>query len=429
MKRKLATILKTWRQQKKGRLPLLVYGARQVGKTYALRAFGAEAFKQVIYVNFETNNYLAAYFEDDISPKHILAVLEAEYKTKIIPEDTLIIFDEVQLCSRALTALKYFAEDAPNYYLVAAGSLLGVSINREQFSFPVGKVQIANMYPLDFEEFLWATGHNLLSKKIREHFATNKELPLALHNEAMALYKEYLYVGGMPAVVLAYLQESIFSVDETKGYILAAYGADMTKYATKSESVKILEAYDSIPSQLAKDNKKFQYKLIKNGARSSLYGDALDWLIAAGVVLKCIKCEQGYMPPSIYEDLSSFKLYFSDCGLFAGKTQMTKEGIAIGNDSNFKGAFSENYVATTLAANGYSLYYWESKNIAEVDFLLVKEGKVIPVECKTHVNVKSKSLNSFCKRYGPPYAIRISAKNFGFDNGIKSVPLYAAFAI
>lgn len=425
MRRKIMEKLVAWQSAATERLPLLLYGARQVGKTYILKEFGKLNFKNTVYINFEENNVLAGYLEMRLTPSYIIKVIEEQYKVKIEPEKTLLIFDEIQSCERALTALKYFAEQAPEYCIVAAGSLLGVAINRENFSFPVGKVKLEHLYPLDFEEFLWAKEKTSLVQMIRSCYVADKPLPEPLHQEALSLYREYLLVGGMPAVVNACLNDG--NAEEMEHLLYKSYVADMAKYAGKSESIKIAEAYDSLPAQLAKENKKFQYKLIRTGARASLYGTSIDWLIQSGIVLKCTRCEQGMMPLAAYEDLSSFKLYFSDLGIFASRLQLTRQTAL--HMEQFLGALTENYVAIQLQANGYQLHYWESNAMAEIDFVIVQNGSVVPVECKANVNVKSKSLQSFVKRYGIQKSIRLSARNFGCENNIKSVPLYAAFCI
>ncbi|WP_293727926.1 DUF4143 domain-containing protein [uncultured Phascolarctobacterium sp.] len=390
-----------------------------------MQQFGQEYFANVVYINFEEDRILASYLDMRINPDFIIQTIEELYNVQIKAEETLLIFDEIQSCERALTSLKYFAEQAPQYCVVAAGSLLGVAINRQNFSFPVGKVQIMRLYPLDMEEFLWAKGKKMLCQMIQYCFINNAPLPKSIHQEAMLLYQEYLLTGGMPAVVSAYLEGR--NADELKRFIYNSYVADMAKYAGMAESVKIAEAYDSLPAQLAKENKKFQYKLIRMRARASLYGTAIDWLVQSGIVLKCTKCEQGLMPLAAYEDLSSFKLYFSDTGIFSVRIQLTKQSFALA--SQFLGSLTENYVAVQLKANGYNLNYWESNSTAEIDFVIIKNGVVVPVECKTNINVRSKSLQSFVKRYNIKESIRLSGRNFGLDNGIKSVPLYAAWCV
>ena len=430
MKRKLMNILLNWKDVQGNRLPMLVHGARQVGKTHTVMEFGQSCFMNVLYVNFEQEAGIIPFFDGDISPKRIIPMLEQYYHTKVNPAETLLFFDEIQACERALTSLKYFAENGPEYSVIAAGSLFRVAVNRSRFSFPVGKVQMVTLHPLDFEEFLWAKGKELLAMEIRRCFLENAVMNEQLHGEALRHYREYLVIGGMPAAVRASVEtHPLMSDVEVRRTILNAYAADMTKYATPAESVKIRSAYESIPAQLAKENSKFQYKVIRSGGRASLYGDSIDWLIASGVVLKCIKCEQGFMPPVAYQDLSSFKLYMSDVGLLSAQSGITLKSLAGSEMKQFSGALTENYVAGALAAEGFDLHYWESKSQAEVDFLIVLHGYVIPVEVKAAENNRSRSLSVYMERYRPQMAIRISSKNFGFENGIKSVPLYAVFAL
>lgn len=425
MRRKIYAKLLEWQHAGLARLPLVLYGARQVGKTYLLRQFGHNCFDNIVYIDFERDRALAAYFEEDLNPKTIVRRLEQFYHVQIKPEKTLIIFDEIQSCESALTALKYFAQDAPEYCVVAAGSLLGVVINRSRFSFPVGKVHMLTLYPMDFEEFLWAKKEELLATTIREHYNSWQALPLVLHEQALSLYREYLLIGGMPAVVTAYLQGQ--NAQEIKRMIYASYVADMAKYTSNTDSVKIVATYESLPAQLAKDNKKFQYKIVKQGGRAAYYGEAVNWLVNSGVVLQCFKCTQGVVPLVASEDLGSFKLYYGDLGVFNSKTNLTMQNILEGN--TYQGALAENSVAIALKTNNYDLHYWESDSTAEVDFLLTQNGQVIPVECKAGSHVRSRSLDAFMKRYNSPYGIRISTHNFGFENKIQSVPLYGVFCV
>ena len=429
MKRKIYKELVKWKNLKANKMPLILYGARQVGKTYVVTEFGRENYKNMVYVNFEQDEKIVPYFESSISPEEIIKVLENFYKVSIIPRETLIFFDEIQNCNRALTSLKYFAEQAPEYDIIAAGSLLGVSINREKYSFPVGKVIMKTVYPLDFEEFLWAKNKQILIDKIKESFDNNIPLNEGLHKEGLELYKEYLIVGGMPMVVDTYLnQHNTINYTEIQSFILAAYTSDMAKYTENAQSVKTISAYESIPSQLGKVNKKFQYSMIQKGARASIFGESIDWLINAGLVSKCDKTIRGDVPPNMYADVSAFKIYMSDVGLLCNKARITKNNLDEYNQI-YRGAITENYVANQLNSNGYDLYYWETTNGSEVDFVIIREDKVIPVEVKTSERNTAKSLSSFIKQYNPDYAIRISSKNFGFENRIKSVPLYATFLI
>ena len=430
MKRKITVKLQEWKEQTQGRLPLLIYGARQVGKTYEMQEFGSTSSKNMVYVNFEIDERIGNYFEADIHADSIISILEKYYQTNIIPGDTLVIFDEIQMCERALTSLKYFAEEAPEYHIMAAGSLLGVALNHEKYSFPVGKVQMLTMYPMDLEEVLWAKGKQLLSDTIREHYESDTPLDSILHEEALQEFYHYCIVGGMPAAVKADIAvNSTMNETEIRSMLLNSYIADMTKYADKTSTIRIYEAYDSLPVQLARDSKKFQYKLIRSGARASQYGDAIDWLIRAGIVNKCMKCTQGFYPIMAYQDISAFKLYYSDMGIMSAKLGMTLEALSGRETDHFRGILTENYVSTALKSNGYDLYYWESDNTAEVDFLIQKDSHVIPIECKAGNHVKAKSLMVYKEKYEPVYAIRISARNFGLVNGIKSVPLYSVFCI
>ena len=429
MKRKIYNELLKWKKMKKNKMPLVLYGARQVGKTYIVTEFGRENYNNMVYVNFEQDEKIIPYFEDSVSPKEIIKVLESFYNEKIVPGQTLIFFDEVQNCNRALTSLKYFTENAPEYDIIAAGSLLGVAINRKKYSFPVGKVILKTVYPLDFEEFLWAKNKELLVNKIKKAYETNSPLNEGLHKEAMELYKEFLIVGGMPMAVKSYIEE-VKTIDytEIQSLILSAYTADMAKYTDNSQSIKTIFAYESIPSQLGKDNKKFQYSMIQKGARASLFGESIDWLINSGLVLKCYKTTRGDVPPNMFAAVSSFKIYMSDVGLLSNRSKITKNNLDEYNKL-YKGAITENYVANQLVQNGYELYYWESRTGSEVDFVIIKDEKIIPIEVKSSENVKAKSLQSFIKQYSPEYSIRISSKNFGMENNIKSVPLYATFMI
>ena len=432
MKRKITESLFAWKNKGKSRMPLLLYGARQVGKTYILTEFGRELYKNTAYINLETNQTVSDYFADNIEPERIIRFLETETRVRIIPGETLIIFDEIQTCERALTSLKYFNEKAPEYHIICAGSLLGVAINREQYSFPVGNVDSLTMFPLDFEEFLWALGEARLANEIEQCYETNEQMPNSLHQKALELYRIYLIVGGMPRAVVTYKESgSLLAVPDVQNRIFNDYVAYMSKYATKGETAKMRDAYTSIPAQLAKNNKKFQYKLAQKGGTAAIFGAAVDWLNFAGVVLKCTRIEHGYMPISVYSDLASFKLYMSDSGLLTMKSGISQSVVLSAGeiDNGFLGAISENYVAQAFAAKGYGLYYWTTEGKAELDFVLQQGDYIIPVEVKTGVRTKSKSLAMFVEKYKPAYSLRISCKNFGFENGIKSVPLYAVFCV
>ena len=430
MQRKLMEKLVVWKNRPR-RMPLLIYGARQVGKTYLLDRFGREHFENVLYVNFETNATLAAAFSGDIDPPHLLNTLDVYFRTRIMPGKTLIFFDEIQACERALTSLKYFCEKAPEYDVVAAGSLLGVSVNRSQFSFPVGKVELLTLYPLDFEEFLMALDEDRLIAEIRQAFDANTPLPEPLHVRALEHYRTFLVVGGMPGVVNAYLGEvRIMDALPTQHHILNSYIADMAKYATPAETTRIMACFDSIPTQLAKENRKFQYKVVRKGGSATFFGASIDWLAAAGIVMKCDKIEHGFMPPEAYRDLSAFKLYMSDAGLLTAKSGVIPMPLLSGWEENtFSGAIAENFIAQNLLAKGYHLYYWASSGQAEVDFVIQRGDSLIPVEVKSGHYTRSRSLSVYREKYNPAYCIRLSTKHFGFENGIRSVPLYAVFCL
>lgn len=430
MKRRIEAGLLNWKNQK-DRKPLIVYGARQVGKTYSIISFGKNNYADYAYFNFEANEELKSIFDRNLEPSRIVLELGAVLGRRI-SEHTLIIFDEIQAAPKALTSLKYFYEQAPEYHIIAAGSLLGVALERENYSFPVGKVNSINMYPMDFYEFLMATENEALADIIEAGYRDDAPLSEQLHSRALELYRAYLVVGGMPEVVREYVETNDYRMVRVKqAEIINNYTADMAKYATKNEAVRHVATYNSIPSQLARENKKFQYRLIGSNARSREYEGSIDWLYKAGVVLKCEKVNEGKVPLEFYKDITSFKIYFSDVGLLAAKAMIPVETIL--SDINFggeaKGAVTENYLAVQLACREHNLYYWESNSTAELDFVIMYGNGILPIECKANVHVRAKSLEIFKKKYDIAQSVRVSAKNFGMENGIKSVPLYAAWCI
>ncbi len=413
------------------RKPLIVYGARQVGKTYSILNFGAVYYKNTVYFDLEDSRDIQAVFERDLQPKRILRELAAAAGQSILAEDTLIVFDEIQVCERALTSLKYFCENAPEYHIIAAGSLLGVALNREKYSFPVGKVDMLTLYPLDFEEFLWAAGNEALAGLIREHFEDFSPFPL--HDRGLDLYRTYLISGGMPRAVMEYIQTQDFNfVQAAQKTLNDSYIADMAKYASSHETNRILAAWASVPAQLAKENHKFQYKLIKHGGRAQEYELPLQWLKTAGMVNLCEKVRSGLAPLSAYAENGFFKLYMVDTGLLCSKFEIAPSLVLSGHPrfDIFKGALTENFICQALRVNNITPYYWESKGMAEVDFVFQdRQGNIIPLEVKSARNVRSKSLTRFVELYKPPYAIRVSTRNFGFEGGIKSIPLYGIFCL
>ena len=430
MERKIINELKEWKSRA-NRQPLLLQGARQVGKTYTLLEFGKKNYTNTVYFSMEDSKEIPAIFERDLNPDRIVRELAALSGKSIVPEETLLIFDEIQACERALTSLKYFAEQAPEYHVAAAGSLLGVAMDRKKYSFPVGKADMLRMHPMDFEEFLWAMGEREICGLIRE--AYDGFSPLSLHEKAMDLYKTYLVVGGMPRAVQEYTDRKDFDyIAVVHRTLNDSYIADMAKYATPQETARIMAAWGSVPGQLAKENHKFQYKVIRSGARAGEYEVALDWLAAAGIVNKCVRVTHGKTPLASYMDNEAFKLYMMDTGLLCSKFEIAANVVLNTPHSfdGFKGALTENYICQALAANGITPYYWSAPGKAEVDFVFGdRQGNVLPLEAKSAENVKSKSLRTYRDIYKPEYSIRVSAKNFGFETGIKSIPLYAVFCL
>lgn len=431
MYRKIMPYLETW-QESTHRKPLILQGARQVGKTYSVLEFGRTHYDNVAYFNFETNPKLNKTFEENISPDYLIPILSHMAGQTIVKEKTLIVFDEVQLCERALISLKYFCEDAPDYHIIVVGSLLGVAVNRAKFSFTVGKVDMKTLYPMDMEEFMLALGEDNLVSQIKESFVSDKPLPSALHDAAMQLYRQYLVVGGMPECVMQYAEtKDYILVRHTQDTILASYLNDMSKYNNLNEIKKTRLTYDNITVQLSKKNTRFQYKLIKKGGRASEFENAIEWLCLSGIVSQVYRVGQIKKPLENYRDIDAFKIYVSDMGLLCAKKDVAANDILYMVDelNDFKGGMSENYVNVQLLINGYNTYYWQSERGAEIDFVIQREGKLIPIEVKSADNARAKSLKVYMDTFSPEYAIKLSSKNFGFEDNKKIVPLYATFCI
>ena len=431
MYRKIMSFLEAWKESKY-RKPLILQGARQVGKTYSILEFGRTHYENVAYFNFETSPKLNKTFEENISPDYLIPILSHIAGQTIVREKTLIVFDEVQLCERALTSLKYFYEDAPDYHIIVAGSLLGVAVNRAKFSFPVGKVDMKTLYPMDMEEFMIALHEDALVEQIKKCFQTDTPLPSSLHDAAMQLYRQYLVVGGMPECVMQFAEtKDYILVRHTQNTILASYLNDMSKYNNLNEIKKTRLAYDNITVQLSKKNTRFQYKLIKKGGRASEFENAIEWLCLSGIVSQVYKVEQIKKPLENYRNIDAFKIYVSDLGLLCAKKDLAANDILYMVDeiNDFKGGMAENYVNVQLSMNGYSTYYWESERGAEIDFVIQRDSQIIPIEVKSADNTRAKSLKVYMDAYKPAYAIKLSAKNFGFEDGKKTVPIYAAFCI
>ena len=430
MERKIYKDLVAWKNSS-DRKPLILQGARQVGKTYIVNYFAGKEYSNSVYCNFEKDKGLHDFFKD-LTPATIIKKLALYKRKEIFPKNTLIIFDEIQACPEAITSLKYFNEEANNYHIIALGSLLGVSVNRGNFSFPVGKVQLMTLYPLDFEEYLMARGEQGLIDLIRECYERDAPLDSAFHERALDYYKEYLFVGGMPEAVEEYEKnhnpELVRIIQQT---ILESYHNDMGKYNKQSEISKTRIVYKNISTQLAKENKKFQYKNIKHGGRASEFEGAIEWLCLAGIASQNYRIEQIMLPLNAYRSLSDFKFYMNDVGLCGASQDIHYEDILGENPlfDNFKGGLTENYVFNQLTINRLSLYYWTSGSQAEVDFITRIGDDIIPIEAKAKINTRSRSLGVYVDRYKPAYSIRVSQKNFGFENNIQSVPLYATFCI
>lgn len=431
MKRKISQFLIKWKNNPY-RKPLILQGARQVGKTYSILEFGRNNYENVAYFNFETNPSIGKTFEESLEPGYLIPILSRIANQTIVREKTLIFFDEVQLCERAITSLKYFCENAPEYHVIAAGSLLGLAVGREKYSFPVGKVDMKTLYPMDFEEFLLALNEESLVTKIQNCYDNNTQMPQAVHEAAMNYYRQFLVVGGMPDCVDKFVEtKDYILIRHTQKTILASYLNDMSKYNRENEIKKTRLVYDNITVQLSKKNTRFQYKLIKKGGRASEFENAIEWLTLSGIATRIYQVEKAVKPLENYRNIDSFKTYVSDVGLLCAKKDVVAEDVLYLSEelNDFKGGMTENYVCCQLIANGYTCYYWLSSRGAEVDFIIQRAGKIIPVEVKSAENTKAKSLSVYIETYKPEYSIKISGKNFGFENGIKTIPLYATFCL
>ncbi len=398
MKRLIEQKLIKWKNSA-ARKPLIICGARQIGKTYTLLDFGKKHYNNIAYCNFEDNGALEQIFTSDLNPERIVTAIGTLLGVDITKEKTLIIFDEIQACERALTSLKYFYEQANDYHIAAAGSLLDPAVNRGHYPFPAGKVDMLNMYPLTFEEFLIATGNEPLRDLIIEAYKTSG--PFSLHEKALELYRIYLVAGGYPSAIKSYIEHGDFNlVRSEQSSISNAYISDMAKYSTLSGVVKSIEIYKTIVSQLAKDNSKFQYAVINSRARAKDYKLPLDWLITANVVLKCVRVTEGAYPINIYEDNNACKIYYSDIGLLTLHMGIAPNLLIqnINVSDKARGMLAESYVAQQLAAKDIALHYWESGNTAEVDFIADFDGAVIPIEVKSSENVRARSLQAFIKK-------------------------------
>lgn len=432
MKRKIYNNLLKWKENSID-IPLMIIGARQIGKTYIINEFCKNEFENYIYINLLDNPQIVEIFEQPISTEEKFTKMQWVLNTDIDLETTIIFFDEIQLSEKLISNLKYFCESEKPYKIICAGSLLGVKINRFHSSFPVGKVKMEYMYPMDFEEFLMATSTQGLIDEIYKCYEQVTPMTNALHEKLLNLYRLYLCIGGMPQAVqnIIDVNQNIFNFDkEIIKNIIQSYLNDMNQYIFNStEKSKIEAIYKSIPSQLGNISNKFQYAKINSNARSRDYESSMQWLISSTMVYKCNLLRTIQIPPKVYADEEYFKLYLSDVGLLTSLLEIQYNDILLDSNFLYKGNIAENYIAQTLVSNGISLYYWKSNSDAEIDFILYNQDGLIPIEVKASNNIASKSLNSYIKQYKPKYSIRISTKNFGFENNIKSIPLYAAFLI
>lgn len=421
-------------KNRKNRKPLLITGVRQCGKTYLIEEFGKREFTEVAYFNFDGNEGLKALFEYDFDVDRIIDELGSiVLGRRIVKGKTLVIFDEIQACPRAITSLKYFCENMQELHIIAAGSLLGVALRTEGISFPVGKVDRLEMYPMSFEEFVIADG----GKKYIEGI---KKMPFeaeisSLYTVPMEKYlKNYFIVGGMPEAVQTWVDTHDYKeVEAVQDRILKDYADDFSKYTNSDTSTKIHLIWNSIPAQIAKENNKFIFSHVKAGARAKDLEDALSWLVNAGIAHKLHLVSTPELPLSGMADYTYFKVYMSDVGLLRRKANINYRTILNGDDSyiTFKGALAENYVLTQLLSQGIESYFWRTKAEAEMDFIIDYEGVLVPIEVKSADNTKAKSLNIFCKKYEPKMAVKTSLKNVG-DNmagktHIWSIPLYCLF--
>ncbi len=429
MHRKIEEELKKWKYDYK--MPFMLIGARQTGKTYILEEFCKNNFNNYIYINLDKEENIAEIFKNTIDPETIIEKIEIIKNVIVNPEDTIIFLDEIQESERAITSLKYFCESDKPYKIVCAGSLLGVKINRFKSSFPVGKITIKYLYPMDFEEFLGALGEDKLIDEIKIHYDSNEALMNPIHEKALDLYKKYLVLGGMPILINNFIENNcnISHVNfDLQELIITSYLADMNKYTENSEGIKNGQIYNSIPKELARVNNTFKYSIVDKDARKIRYESSLDWLLASNMILKCDLVDKNESPLKAFANSSKFKLYLSDVGLLRALSNLDYSEILLDKNEMFKGVLTENYIACELYPKSKELYYYNFDRY-EIDFLIKIDGNIIPVEVKSGRRIDSKSLKEYIKKYNPKYSIRISAKNFGFENNIKSIPLYAVFCI
>ena len=426
MERRALQDLVKWKDRE-DRKPLVLKGARQVGKTWLMKEFGASEYKSTVYINFDNNERMKALFEGSMEVERLVTGLELYAGHKIDPDNTLLIFDEVQEVPRALTSLKYFNEDAPQYQIVCAGSLLGVALHQGT-SFPVGKVEFLDLYPLSFFEFMMAMDKERYVELLRKG---DFDMATAFKQDYIELLKHYYYVGGMPEAVQTFADNRDFNeVREIQRRILEAYEQDFSKHAPNEAVPRIRMLWNSIPAQLAKENKKFIYGLIKEGARAKEYELAMLWLTDCGLVHKVHRVTTPSLPLKAYEDLKAFKLFLVDVGLLSCMVGLRQDVLLDGNElfKEFKGALTEQYVLQQLkTTKGLNIYYWTAdRGTAEVDFVIDNGSDVIPVEVKAEVNLQAKSLKVYRDKFQPKLSIRTSMADYKRDDWLLNLPLWAA---
>ena len=399
---------------------------RQVGKTYSLQHFGKTSYEKVAYLNFEKDEKLGRYFEETLDPRQLVKTLSIHTNEEIFPHRTLLVFDEVQECPKALNSLKYFCEEANEYHVAAAGSLLGVKTERAK-GFPVGKVNFLHLYPLSFFEFLSALGQEKLRAFLEEYHG-HEPLPASIHETLSQLLKRYLFVGGMPEAVAEYAKtENVNAVREIQLEILNAYERDFAKHAPPHEIMKITTVWKQVHRQLAKENKKFIFAAIRKSARGRDYEEAIQWLVDAGLIHKSYLVESPKFPLSAYANNDVFKIFLADVGLLGAQSNLAPQTMIEGDllFTEFKGALTENYVAQELlAAKRKDLYYWTSEGSAEIDFLLEEDHGIVPLEVKAGASQKKKSLLVYHQKYAPSKLVRATTLNLKHDGEIYNYPLY-----
>ncbi len=425
MIREAMSKLLTWKAGE-ARKPLIIRGARQVGKTWLMKEFGVKNYENIAYINFDNNERMESLFKGNLDIPRLIKALEIESGVKIASENTLIIFDEVQEVPRALTSLKYFCENAPEYHIIAAGSRLGVALHPGT-SFPVGKVDFLDLYPLSFLEFLGATGNERLAELVKtQDFDTMK----SFKGKYIDLLRQYYYIGGMPEVLNGFIETNDFAVvREIQNRVLIAYENDFSKHAPNEAVPRIRMLFASVSAQLAKENRKFVYGLIRQGARAREYELAIQWLIDCGLIYKVNRITKPDMPLIAYQDFSAFKLYFLDVGLLAAMSKLDLKSLIEGNKvfEEFKGALTEQFVLQQMIAEGEIIpFYWSAeKSNGEIDFVFQSEEHIIPLEVKASENLQAKSLKFYYSKYKPNFAVRTSMSDYRREDWLINIPLYA----